>query len=286
MTGISKETVTIKELQREAIEIRQRTLQIIHKAARGHTGGSLSSIDILVALYYRVLLLNPLCPEDPARDRFILSKGHSVEGLYAVLARRGFFPDKILDTYGDFNSVLTGHPVRKTPGVEVNSGALGHGLSVGVGMALAACRQNLGFRTYVLMGDGENGEGSIMEAAAAAGHYKLDNLVAIIDRNQLQISGPTENVMAIEDLAGKYNACGWKVIETDGHDMQSLVTVLSLIPAQTGKPTCVIAHTIKGKGISFIENSASWHHKVPDEHQLNEAMMELDQQRKELSDES
>ena len=276
--------IQFKELRKEAIEVRRRTLQIIHNASGGHTGGSLSSVDILVALYFSVLRIDPRDPENSSRDRFILSKGHSVESYYAVLARKGFFPDSLLNTYGKYNSMLSGHPTRKVPGVELNSGALGHGLSVGVGMALAAKRQNRGFKTFVLMGDGEQGEGSIMEAAASAGYYKLDNLVGIVDRNQLQISGPTEEVMAIEDLGKKYEACGWKILETDGHNIKSLVEAFSKTPVKEGSPTLIIAHTVKGKGISFIENRANWHHRVPSVEQLKEAMMELDKKKEEMRD--
>lgn len=275
--------IHLKELRKEAIEVRRLTLEMIHQASGGHIGGSLSSVDILVALYFKVLHIDPRYPEDPARDRFILSKGHAVESYYAVLARRGYFPDRVLYTYGSFNSALSGHPTRKVPGVELNSGALGHGLSVGTGMALAAKRKKLGFRTFVLMGDGEQGEGSIMEAAASAGYYKLDNLVAIIDRNQLQISGRTEEVMAIEDLGKKYEACGWAVIEIDGHHMKTLVDVLTHTPLKKGNPTLIIAHTIKGKGVSFMENKAAWHHKVPSVEQMKEAMEELDKKKEEIS---
>lgn len=273
---------SIRDLEEEAIEIRKRTLEIIHSAGGGHTGGSMSLVDILTALYFSVLKVDPDNMNDFGRDRFILSKGHSVEGYYAVLARRGFIDNSVLDTYGKFNSVLTGHPTRKTNGIELNSGALGHGLSVGVGMALAAKRQNLGFRTFVLMGDGEHGEGSIMEAAAAAGFYKLDNLVAIIDRNGLQISGPTEKVMAIEDIGKKYEASGWAVKSVDGHNMKELVDVFSNCPLEKGKPTFIIANTIKGKGASFMENKAVWHHKVPSESELKQAMEELNARKEAL----
>lgn len=274
----------ISELEKEAVEIRKRTLEIIYNAAGGHTGGSLSSIDILTALYFSVMNIDPANADDPERDRFILSKGHSVEGYYAVLARRGFIPDSILDTYGKFNSILTGHPTRKIKGMEVNSGALGHGLSVGVGMSLAAKRQGRNFRTFVLMGDGEHGEGSIMEAAAFAGHYKLDNIIAIIDRNKLQISGPTEEVLAIEDIGGKYKSCGWSVCEVDGHDISALINVFSKCPVESGKPTFVIANTIKGKGVSFMENKAVWHHKVPNEDQLTKAFKELNIRKETVND--
>ena len=189
----------MKELERIAIEVRKNVLQNIVRAGGGHTGGSMSSVDILVALYFEVMKIDPRNPDMKGRDRFILSKGHAVESYHAVLAKRGFFSEKVLETYGDFNSILAGHPTRKVPGIEVNSGALGHGLSVGVGMALAAKRSGTACRAFVLMGDGEQGEGSIMEAAAAAGHYALDNLVAIIDRNRLQISGLTEEVLRIRN---------------------------------------------------------------------------------------
>lgn len=259
-----------------ATEARKRLLQMIFNAKAGHTGGSLSSVDILTALYFDIMNIRPEHPEYPDRDRFIMSKGHSVEALYAVLSRRGFFDDNVLDTYGEKGSILAGHPTRKVPGVELNSGALGHGLSVGVGLALAAIRSGFPWRTYVLMGDGEHGEGSIMEAAAAAGHYRLDNLIAIIDRNKLQISGATEEVMAIDDLAMKYTACGWKVGECDGNNVEDLITTIRNTPFEPGRPSLVIAHTVKGKGVSFMENKANWHHKVPSEQELELALIELD----------
>jgi transketolase len=265
----------MKELEQIAVEVRKKLLRNIVKAGGGHTGGSLSSVDILVALYFEVMNIDPENPDMKGRDRFIMSKGHSVESYHAVLSTRGFFSDKILDSYGDFNSILAGHPTRKVPGVEVNSGALGHGLSVGVGMALAAKRSGTGYKTFVLMGDGEHGEGSIMEAAAAAGHYHLDNLVAIIDRNGLQISGRTEEVLAIENLEEKYRACRWSVRSCDGHDLTELTTILKDAPFEKGKPSFIIANTIKGKGISFIEDKAVWHHKVPSPEQFEQAMKEL-----------
>ena len=190
----------VRGLEKLARAIRATVLKNIVGAGGGHTGGSLSSVDILVALYFHTLRIDPRQPDWAERDRFILSKGHSVESYHAVLAERGFFDKEVLDSYGKFGSILAGHPTRKVPGIEINSGALGHGLSVGVGLALAAKRSGAGYTTYVLTGDGEHGEGSLMEAAAAAGHYRLDNLVCIVDRNGLQISGPTEEVMAIEHL--------------------------------------------------------------------------------------
>jgi transketolase len=235
----------------------------------------MSSVDILVALYFDVMNIDPGNPEMKGRDRFIMSKGHSVESYHAVLSKRGFFSEEVLDSYGDFNSILAGHPTRKVPGIGVNSGALGHGLSVGVGMALAAIRSGTGYKTFVLMGDGEHGEGSIMEAAAAAGHYRLDNLVAIIDRNRLQISGKTEDVMSIENLEAKYQACGWSVRSSNGHDIEELTAKLKETPFKKGKPSFLIAHTVKGKGVSFMENIAAWHHKVPSTEELLKALDEL-----------
>ena len=274
----------MKELELIAIEIRKKLLQTIVKAGGGHTGGSMSSVDILVALYFDVMNIDPGNPEIKGRDRFIMSKGHSVESYHAVLSQRGFFSEEVLDSYGDFNSILAGHPTRKVPGIEVNSGALGHGLSVGVGMALAAKHSGTGCKTFVLMGDGEHGEGSIMEAAAAAGHYKLDNLVAIIDRNRLQISGKTEDVMCIENLEAKYQACGWSVRSCDGHDMDELTSVLRKTPFEKGKPSFLIAHTVKGKGVSFMEDKAAWHHKVPSTEEMLQAMEELNLKLEKKSD--
>ncbi|MBN2613921.1 MAG: transketolase [Bacteroidales bacterium] len=265
----------IVNLENKAIEIRKRLLKMIHEAGGGHTGGTLSSVDILVALYFHTMNYKPENPDWPERDRFILSKGHSVEGYYCTLAEAGFFPKEILGTYGKFQSILAGHPTRKVPGVEINSGALGHGLSVGVGMALAAKMDNRKSRIFVLMGDGEQGEGSIMEAANSAGHYKLDNLVAIIDRNFLQISGPTEKVMSLESLRARWEAYNWHVEETDGNNLNTLTLLFDSLPKETGKPHLIIAKTTKGKGVSFIENRAEWHHKVPNAQELGQAVEEL-----------
>lgn len=272
-----------QDLEKIAVEVRVRLIEIIVNAKGGHIGGALSSTDILVALYFKTLNIDPEKPGDPDRDRFILSKGHSSEGYYSVLEKRGFISKEVLNTYGQFNSLVGGHPTNKIPGVEFNTGSLGHGLSAGVGMALAAKRDSKTYKTFVLMGDGEHAEGSIMEAAAAAGHYHLDNLVAIIDRNNLQISGPTEEVMAIDDLAKKYEACGWHVIECDGHDMAELTDIFTNAPKVKGKPTFVLAHTIKGKGVSFMENRKEWHHKVPTIEQFENAKNELYKKLEELN---
>jgi transketolase len=274
--------IEIKALERKAVEVRIRTVDIVQRASGGHIGGSLSAVDILVALHFGIMNINPENPEMKGRDRFIISKGHSVESYYSTLEKRGFISPDLLDTYGQFNSLLAGHPTRKVPGIELNSGALGHGLSVGVGLALAAKRSGESYRTYVLMGDGEHGEGSIMEAAASAGHYKLNNLLAIIDRNLLQISGRTEDVCTVDDLEGKYRACGWNVIHCDGHDMAGLLKSFQDAMLQTEKPTLMIAHTIKGKGVSFMEDRAGWHHKVPTVEQVEQAFEELNKRMEEI----
>jgi len=259
-----------------ALKVRKRILKIIYQAKGGHTGGSLSSVDILTSLYFGVLNIDPANPGKTDRDRFIMSKGHSAESLYCILAEAGFIDDALLDTYGKFNSRLAGHPTNKIPGIELNSGALGHGLPVGVGMALAARMNKSKSRVFVLMGDGEQGEGSIYEAAMAANHYKLDNLIAIIDRNHLQISGNTEEVMSLESIRSRWEAFGWHVIECDGHNFNELNHTFQSIPVVPGKPHLVIARTIKGKGVSFMENQAKWHHGVPTKEQLEIALSELD----------
>lgn len=271
-----------KELEKKAIEIRKRLIQLIFEAKGGHTGGSLSSVDILVALYFDILRIDPRNPLWKDRDRFILSKGHSVEGYFCVLEKAGFIDENTLSTYGKFGSLLAGHPTNKVPGVEVNSGALGHGLSIGVGMALTAKRDKKDTRIYVLMGDGEQGEGSIMEAANAGGHYKLDNLTAIIDRNRLQISGNTEDVMALDCLETRWKSYGWSVKQINGNNMQEILDTFKNVPFEKDKPNLVIANTIKGKGVSFIENQAVWHHKVPNETQYKQSMEELNKQLEEI----
>lgn len=272
----------ISTLLQKSDKIRKRVIEIVYQANGGHTGGSLSSVDILVSLYFNALHIDPAHPDMPDRDRFILSKGHSVESLYCTLGEAGFFDDKLLDTYGQFNSAFIGHPTKKVPGIELNSGALGHGLSVGVGMAIAAKMDNAGFRVFVLMGDGEQGEGSIYEAAMAGSHFKLDNLIAIIDRNQLQISGNTEDVMGLEPVKLRWESFGWEVMEVDGHNIAELVTSFKKIPVVQYKPHLIIARTIKGKGVSFIENNYKWHHKVPDKDQYLMAIDEINKRMENL----
>lgn len=274
----------LENLKKKAIEIRLDLLRMIYEAKTGHTGGALSSTDVLVALYYEVMNIDVQNPKWEERDRFILSKGHSVEGYYCVLADKGYFPKSELFTFSKFNSRLIGHPSVKVPGVEMNTGALGHGLSVAVGMALAGKMDEKAYRVFVLMGDGEQAEGSVWEGAMAAGHYKLDNLVAIIDRNGLQISGNTENVMRLNSLRDKYTASGWEVIEVDGNDIEQLLAGFSKANQVKGKPCLIIANTIKGKGVSFMENVAKWHHGVPSIEQMAQAIGELTVKLKEVEE--
>ncbi len=265
------------KLTRLSAAARLKLLEMIYRAGGGHTGGSLSSVDILVALYFHTLRYDPKDPDWPGRDRFILSKGHSVEGFYCVLAEAGYFPKEELSTYGAFNSRLYGHPTRKVPGVEVPTGALGHGLSVGVGMAIAGKRDHAAYRVFVLMGDGEQAEGSVWEAAMAASHYRLDNLVGIIDYNQLQISGKVDTVMRISPLVERWSAFGWTVHEADGNDPEGLGELFDRLPDSPDTPHLVIAHTTKGKGVSFMENNPAWHHRLPSVEEYELARRELEE---------
>jgi transketolase len=273
---ILNEKEEVNRLQLQAEEIRKRLVEIVYSAKAGHIGGSLSSVEVETALYFHVMNIDPAHLQDPDRDRFILSKGHSVEAYYAVLAAKGFIPQELLNTYGQFGSKLAGHPTKKIPGIELNSGALGHGLSVGVGLALAAKMDGKAFRTFVLMGDGEQGEGSIYEAAMSASHYKLDNLVAIIDRNTLQISGRTEDVMTLEPMRERWEAFGWEVLDVNGNSMEHLVEMFDALDYTNRKPKLIVSHTTKGNGISYMEDVAKWHHGVPDEVHYQQALEEID----------
>lgn len=263
------------ELKLKAVQIRMDLLKMIHRAKTGHTGGSLSNTDILTALYYRIMRIDPKRPKWEERDRFIASKGHSVESLWCILGDLGFFPREELETFSQFGTRLIGHPNNKVPGIEMNTGALGHGLAISVGMALAAKKDAKSYRVFCLMGDGEQAEGSVWEAAMAGAHYKLDNLVGIIDRNRLQISGATEDVMGLEPLEEKWAAFGWNVVSVDGNDIEELVKAFEAAPSIPGKPTLVMANTVKGKGVSFAENVPHWHHHVPSDEELAKALSEL-----------
>jgi transketolase len=260
-----------------ARRIRINSLRMVHQARMGHPGGDLSCADILAVLYFHVLRVQPSAPRDPDRDRFVLSKGHASAALYAALAERGFFPPEDLDTYMRLLSPLNGHPDRnKVPGVEANTGPLGHGLPIAVGMAKAAQLDGASWRTFVLTGDGELQEGSNWEAIMAAAHLGLDNLTAIVDRNRLQQGDATEKTVALEPLGDRWLAFGWSVVDVDGHDVDALVKVLSEVPAVPGRPTCVIARTNKGRGVSFIEDRVEWHHRVPTDAELAAALLELE----------
>lgn len=254
---------------------RKRLMEIVYKAKAGHIGGDLSCLNILTVLYFDVMNTNPQVPKDPSRDRFVLSKGHCVESLYVTLEAAGFVSASVIDTLGQFGSILSGHPTVEVPGIEVNTGALGHGLSVAVGMALAAKMDAKPYKTFVLMGDGEQGEGSIYEAAMAAHQYKLDNLVAIIDRNHLQISGNTEDVMGIDNICSRWSAFGWDVQEMNGDDMADILRAFRQIDYANRCPHLLVAHTTKGKGVSYMEGIAKWHHGVPTPEQYEQAMSEI-----------
>jgi transketolase len=267
--------MTDHELQLKSCALRRAMLNLIVGAGAGHTGGGLSCMDILNVLYNRVLNVSPQTFTNPTRDRYVQSKGHCVEALYAVLADRGFFPAKDLETVCHYQSHYVGHPTRHIPGVEMNTGALGHGLPICIGMALAAKMDAAPYRVFTLLGDGELAEGSNWEAGLAAAHYKLDNLFAILDHNTLQITGHTRDVMSNEPLDEKWRAFGWGVKVVNGHDYAALTAALSQ-PAEVGKPTFIIANTVKGKGVSFMENVAKWHHGVPSESELKQALADLD----------
>lgn len=265
----------ICDLELQSEKNRKRLVEIVYKANAGHIGGDLSCLNVLTALYFGVMNVNPKFPKDEMRDRFVMSKGHCVEALYVTLESRGFISSEMLDTLGNYGSVLSGHPTIEVPGIEVNSGALGHGLSVGVGMAIAAKMNKVDYKTFVLMGDGEQGEGSIYEAAMAANQYKLDNLIAIIDRNRLQISGTTEEVMSIESINQRWTALGWDVKEMNGDSIEDIVATLGKIDYSNNQPHMLISHTTKGKGISYMEGVAKWHHGVPSAEQYQEAIKEI-----------
>jgi transketolase len=269
-------SLTPLQLQRKSIHYRKTVLSMIKHAGAGHTGGSLSSIDILNVLYNRVLRVTPGTFRDPDRDRFVQSKGHSVEALYSVLAERGFFPASELETLNRFGSHLIGHPTRKVNGVEQNTGALGHGMSFAVGTALAGKIDGRDYRVFTLLGDGELAEGSNWEAAMTAGHYRLDNLVVIIDRNGLQITGPTEDVVQLEPLGLKFEAFRFAVRVCDGNSIPELIANLESVPFVPGQPSLLLAQTRKGRGVSFMEDSVRWHHRVPSEQEFAQAIQELE----------
>lgn len=258
----------------------QRAVDIIMAGGGGHIGGDMSVMDILVTLYFDQMRISPEHADDPDRDLFVLSKGHSVEAYYAVLSEKGFFPyEEVLEKFMKFGSPFIGHPNNKLPGIEMNSGSLGHGLPVCVGMALACRMQGRMNRVYTVMGDGELAEGSVWEGAMAAGHYRLDNLCAVVDRNRLQISGSTEDVMRHEDLAARWRSFGWHVLSVPGNSIPALHDAFEEAKRTAGMPTVIIANTVKGCGSPVMENKASWHHRVPTAEEYAQIMADLEARR-------
>ena len=263
-------------LARIAAGLRCDVIRTIHAAGEGHPGGSLSAADIVAALYFRVMRIDPANPAWPERDRFILSKGHACPVWYAALARRGYFPPEHLGTLRRLNSPLQGHPdMCKTPGIDMTAGSLGHGLSAGLGMALAGRLRRKPYRVWVIIGDGEMQEGAIWEAAMAAAGFRVDNLTAIVDRNRIQNDDFVDRVMPIEPVADKWRAFGWDVTEIDGHDMAQVVAALEASRAIAGRPSMIIAHTIKGKGVSYMENVPAWHGRAPNRAEAEQALGEI-----------
>jgi len=265
------------ELQARALALRSHVVRMVKASKAGHLGGALSSADLMAVLFFRVLKLDPANPHMADRDRFVLSAGHKCLILYAALAEKGFFSKDILDTYGDLDSCIPGHPcMHRLPGVEANTGSLGHGLSIAAGMAIGLRLSGLSSKVFTLMGDGELAEGSNWEAAAAASHHKLDNLTAIVDRNGLQIGGKTTDVMSYEPLADRWASFGWSVRTMDGHDLDALVDTFESLPFEKGKPSLIIADTVKSKGISFAEGKAAYHYwkSTDEEMRLAEADIE------------
>lgn len=276
-----------KVMQLHAVEIRINIMKMIVGKGKGHSGGALSMADILTALYFGVMQVDPENPLNPERDRFLLSKGHACTALYGVLAQRGYFPVSTLDTYYDLNSYLGGHPVKGLPGVEVATGSLGHGPPIGLGMALSAKMTGKKHRVFVLIGDGEIQEGVVWESLLFAAHHKLDNFIMVIDRNKIQSDEFTEDLLTIEPLEDKFRSFGWAYKRVDGHDLSALTKALKAVPFEKNKPSVVIADTIKGKGIDFIENVVAFHNKgpAPGTPEAERAFQQLEQKRAELLEE-
>lgn len=267
----------MENLTAKSFELRKDVVRMVVSGKAGHIGGDMSVMDILVSLYFHEMNVGPDNFTDPSRDKFVLSKGHSVEALYAVLAAKGFFPiEQVIEEFSHFGSKFIGHPNNKLPGIEMNSGSLGHGLPVCVGMALAEKMNQSSARVYTVMGDGELAEGSVWEGAMAASQYKLDNLCAVVDRNRLQISGNTEDVMHHDNLCHRFESFGWHVISVDGNSIEELNKAFDEAKTVKGMPTVVIANTIKGYGSSVMENKANWHHKVPTEDEVKQIMSDLE----------
>lgn len=268
--------MTVTEIARKANLMRQDIITMLAASKSGHPGGSLSAADIVATLYFGEMRLRPEEPKWEDRDRFVLCKGHAAPVLYAALAEKGYFPKEEITGLRQTGHMLQGHPdMKKTPGVDMSTGSLGQGLSIANGMALAAKLDNKDYRVYALLGDGEMAEGQVWEAAMAAAHYKLDNLTAVLDLNGLQIDGPTNSVMSSDPIHDKWKAFGWNVLEVDGHDLEDILEALAQAKVVKGQPTILIAHTIKGKGVSFMENQVGWHGNAPNADQAAQALTEL-----------
>jgi len=268
-----------KSLAQASKRVRKQVLAMVHASGASHVGTSLSAVDILVSLYFNVLRIDPANPGDPSRDRLLLSKGHGCAALYAVLAERGFAGKEILEGFSVDGGTLWGHSTWKTmPGIEASTGSLGHGLPIGAGMAIAAKADGRASRVFVILGDGECDEGSVWEAAMLAGHRRLDNLVAIVDYNKIQSLGSVKEVLDLEPFSAKWRAFGWAAKEINGHSHEEIISSLSKVPFEQGKPSVLIAHTVKGKGVSFMENELAWHYKSPDAAQLKSACGEIDEE--------
>lgn len=266
----------IKELEKLANEIRIQIINQVYNANSGHPGGSLSSTDILTVLYFNQMNINEKEPQSPLRDRFVLSKGHCVPALYATLAKRGFIKEEELTKFRKIDGLLQGHPDKnKVPGIDMSTGSLGQGLSVANGMAISSKMNHEGYRVYCLLGDGEIEEGQVWEAAMTASKYKLDNLCVVVDSNNLQIDGTVEEVKGLDNIEGKFKNFGFNTIVVNGHDMQQLIDSFETAKLTKGKPTAIIAKTVKGKGVSFMEGKAEWHGKAPNEEQYKQAIKEL-----------
>jgi transketolase len=277
-----KQAADMPLLRKKTVKIRKDVLTMLAEAGSGHTGGSLSIVDILVVLYNGVLNVDHTCPGEKQRDWLILSKGHGCPALYAVLADAGFFPAEELKTLRKLGSRLQGHPQKGLPGIEISSGSLGQGLSISVGVAIGNRMDGVNSRVYCVMGDGETNEGQVWEAAMTASHYKLNNICAVIDYNKLQIDGFTCEVKEPGDVRKKWEAFGWRVFEADGHDLEDLSRVFAQAAGEKEKPQLIVAHTVKGKGVSFIENKAEWHGVAPKKEELEKALIELDETEKRM----
>lgn len=272
------------DIQLTAVQIRKSVVELITKSKDGHIPSAQSMVEILLVLYHNILNIDPKNPTDENRDRFILSKGHGCASLYSILANLGFFPKDELEKYATINGILGGHPeMQKVPGIEVSTGSLGHGFPMGVGMAMSAKLNNQKHKVYCVVGDGECNEGTIWEAANISAHFKLDNLVVIVDHNKQQASGDVFEIMNPHLLSEKWKSFGWETIELDGHNIESLHKAFTSLPFKSGKPSAIIANTIKGKGISFMENERRWHTAIPNEEEFKLAMAELDEQEKQLT---